>query len=839
MSSPILSVAAAFLTVSQGFAQSPLSRLEEPFPELIPEALGDVDGDGDTDVVGFGAVAVNDGYGRFTRREEPTLAFTRSQARLADFDGDGLADLASIGPGGVRIDLSTPSGAFSQATGPVGYASALEFAMDVADVDGDGDLDIVVAQGGSSSTAPSPALLINAGGGVFVWPIPAFPGATSVTASYLHLRDFDGDGDPDLLLGRYGGAPTLFMNGGGGAFVAGPALATAPHLGWACDVGDFDGDGRHDFAITRSTPLAKGLHVYLNGPAGFQAPVVNSGFALFEGWSFGTLTSLDVDGDGNDEIVASDTLSGTHVFDFDSGGTIIGSPAVDFALHAAPWVGTGSCRARDLDGDGDRDLLTVRGDGSPFLRGDVVPVRTRGGEMHPSFGRVIGPAPRRIVVADFDGDGAADLAGPYAVPALVFGAANYGLVFCRGDDGGRFVAASYSGVTTTSSWPANFRWIAFDRDGDGDVDLHAAPPQFPSGSVHHVFDNDGAGGFTEILSPIWGGPYDALAACDYDADGDLDLFLGGTTGAAVGLTFLAVNGGGGVFGVPTQISTGLRMIDLKVGDVDGNGYPDVVELSGTTPTQATITYHLGGPSGVTSVAQNLAVGGPIAVGDLDDDGDDDLVVGAQTFLNAGGVPSLASVSPTTPVNAIDLADLDEDGLLDLVETPATVRTGVPGFAFGAPDAATDVFVPSYLDDWGTRSAVVDVDRDGDLDVVAPGPRVFVNARRQIASRDVVLPGTPATLDLFGAPGGTWWLFASPGVAQIPAPPFGTLLIDPAAAVPVAASVYPASGPSAGAASLTFMAPAGPAFIGLSLYWQAFDGASAKTTNRATTTVTAY
>jgi FG-GAP-like repeat len=132
-------------------AQTPLfAGLDASLPVQAAsvDASGDLDNDGDQDMVGVGFAFLNDGHGRFTAIPVPSLGFTRARAALVDLNADGLLDLLSIDSLGlVRVDLGVPGPAFSGALPglPLPFPpSAAPSNLAPGDVDNDGDVDILI-----------------------------------------------------------------------------------------------------------------------------------------------------------------------------------------------------------------------------------------------------------------------------------------------------------------------------------------------------------------------------------------------------------------------------------------------------------------------------------------------------------------------------------------------------------------------------------------------------------------------------------------------------------------------------------------------------------------------
>lgn len=180
----------------------------------VPDAeVGDVDGDGDVDVVfvtaGPAALRVleNRGGREFLEREALTVADGARSVWVGDLDGDDRID-AVVASGGEAGTLTVVTAGLTRAE-PMAVGRDL-VAVEAGDVDGDGRLDLVAADHGDS--AVHVALAQGAG---FAAPVRT---RTGYGPEYLQLYEFDGDGALDVL--TYGGREVWFHAGDGAGGLA-------------------------------------------------------------------------------------------------------------------------------------------------------------------------------------------------------------------------------------------------------------------------------------------------------------------------------------------------------------------------------------------------------------------------------------------------------------------------------------------------------------------------------------------------------------------------------------------------------------------------------------------
>ncbi|MEM7308385.1 MAG: VCBS repeat-containing protein [Planctomycetota bacterium] len=824
----LVSLAPTLVAVSSASAAQQL----EPVRDMLPRsaqvsrdlALDDLDGDGDLDAVAatFDGLLLyrNDGSAVFAREAVGPAAFG---VGAADVDGDGDVDLyAALDTQDVLL-RNDGTGAFAEdlAAIPSVFVSGGFVAFE--DVDGDGDPDCLRSILGGAQVG----LLVNDGSGTFAdgsFGVQPLFGAEDVADAAL--GDLDGDGDVDAYVATLGLVDAVLLGDGAGAFsVSSGALPGTALLAADAVLADVDLDGDLDVALA-----ALAERVLLNdGAAGFvDAALPASG-------SSAAVDAGDVDGDGDPDVLFGGLLT-DRLYLSD------GSGAFTAALLPQDPVPVAALRFGDLDGDDDLDLVLVGEGADRLLLGDGA---GRFVQTEPSVSTV---AAAVVVAGDLDGDGDLDaLTGASAVRRL-------------DNDGAGFLREVHGAVGAPTG---SFGALALgDLDGDGDLDAWAGSS---AGCQNEAFvlANDGAGLLTRMPDavPAITGALRDVALADFDADGDLDV---ATASSSICVSDQAANqlllnaGGAGVLVDASALlpPNGDRTQALVASDLDGDGDVDLLagnDLPGIGGGGQQNRIYANDGSGafvdatdaLPAIEDNTS---SLAVGDIDADGDLDVLVGnaspsfsapCRLLRNDGAAfVDVPSAIPTAAgATALALADLDGDGDLDayvasLAQDELWTNIGLGLFVAQAPGA----LLPAE-DDFASDLVVADFDLDGDLDALVGGTLALnVNVARQLSWRGLPRAGKPLTLEVRGPGAGVFGLAYSVSPAQLPVPGLGALLIDPAALTVLVTGALDA----AGAAEVRLAVPAGVA--GVAVYWQALVGpdfGALRFTNRELTEATVY
>jgi hypothetical protein len=346
-------------------------------------------------------------------------------------------------------------------------------------------------------------------------------------------------------------------------------------------------------------------------------------------------------------------------------------------IGSGDLYGTLSIAAGDLDGDSDLDVVTVDGRRSRPYRNNS----TTDPFGHIELGSGIGSA----LATPASGTSLAfgDLDGINGLDVVVGVTDGVNILFLNDGDPIPFKASAIP-VPIGVDEDATASIVLGDLDGDGDLDVVAGN----LGGVNKLYLNDGtANPFAGLTTgvPI-GTDADAttsIALGDVDGDGDQDLIVGNTGE----LNMLYLNDGtSDPFG---DLTTGIPIgtdadatTSIVLGDVDGDGDQDLVV--GNTGELNMLYLNDGSSDPFAGLTTGIPIGTDVdattsvALGDVDGDGDQDLVVGNMgelnmLYLNDGTSDPFGSLTTGTPVGmdtdattSVALADIDSDRDLDIV-----------------------------------------------------------------------------------------------------------------------------------------------------------------------------
>ena len=355
---------------------------------------------------------------------------------VADFDSDGRPnDLAATNSAGsVSVVIGNRPGEYASYTSQT--AGGIPSLADTADFNNDGRPDLVTTINDKLS------VLLNDGNGGFEPARTFVPGGFTVAAA-----DVDVDGRADLVVSAgFENAFKVLLGNGDGTFVVTSTL-TLPFRGNYLAAGDFNGDGKIDFATTGSgSGIPAGLCLLLgNGDGTFRVgPTYAVGAASL------SVGVGDFNGDGRlDAATANYTGGNVSVLLGQGDGTFVAAPTI--VMGGNPY----DVRVGDFDEDGRADLAVVTAAGTPGL---AVLRGLGNGTFAAPVRYAAGASPYYAATGDFDGDGHTDLAVQTATSGTLY--------LLAGDGRGAFTTTAVATGGSTKGQP-----VVADFNGDGRPDL--------------------------------------------------------------------------------------------------------------------------------------------------------------------------------------------------------------------------------------------------------------------------------------------------------------------------------------------------------------------------------
>jgi hypothetical protein len=574
----------------------------------IAVVLGDVDRDGYLDIVtasssSYISILQGNGDGTFTNEIQLSIGAGAEHLALSDLDGDGDLDIVTAISDGVSVLLGKGNGAFADETvySVDGYPNSVA----LGDIDNDEDLDIITA----NEHRKTISVFSGNGDGTFAVETQYIVGDPDSIA----LGDLNKDGNLDIVTVNMTSKIAILLGKGDSSFENAISYFSGDGTS-SVALGDLNVDGNLD--LVAANKYSSDTVIFLGiGDGTFEVPPSYS-----TGESPASLASGDLDGDGNLDIVTANADSNNVSVIIGNGDSTF-ADQIEFAVGENP----SSLALEDLDNDGAMDILTTNVDSEDLSvlmgKGDG----TFDAEIRYSIsGETIG-------LGDVNNDGYSDL--------IITGANSVSVLQGKGD--GSFSSES---IYSTGEYPMSK--ILVDLNSDGNLDIITSNESNDISVLIGLGDGDFAAEnrYSVGLFPK------SISSGDLNNDGYLDLVTANSGNASSNVSIL-LNQGDGTFADQTVFSILYHPRYVSVGDLDGDGYLDIVTVNNSDDMSVLPGK---GDGTFDSQIKYYVVGAPysIILGDLDGDGDLDIITNNQSdnitvLVNSCETPCPAELTIST------------------------------------------------------------------------------------------------------------------------------------------------------------------------------------------------
>jgi hypothetical protein len=701
---------------------------------------------------------------------DPTNPTNPHCKTLGDIDGDGFLDALAASSSGAGMHWYEYPSWTKHAIRDSGSWTT---DMQTADIDDDGDPDVIIPNASGLQWYENP--LPSGDPRTDPW-LEHLVGAQGANHHDVEVADIEGDGDLDIVTRTKSGGDSFLWRHESPTSWTRIAISTAD--GEGTSLGDLDGDGDLDVAHN-------GFWVEQVDTTTWLSHTIDSNWA----GDVGVLIT-DIDGNGNPDVVLAPSESSGRMSWYEAADPV-GGPWTEHSIDpSVSYMHT--FKAGDMDGDGDLDLVTAEMHQSSDPD-EVSVYRNDGGALTWTQVVVATTGSHNLRIGDIGSDGDLDIFGanwndsaPNSAVVEMWENRLHGGILAldrwqrhiletslpwqalfvdgrdvNGDGLPDIVAGGWwypNPGTLGGAWsrqtigtPLHNMAAVHDLDGDGDTDILGTNGQV-SGEDFRWAQNDGSGNFAilDITNSAMGGDFlQGVSVGQVVAGGAEEVLLSWHNGAS-GTSMLSVPADPTTAAWPlSQISPTTNQEQIPIGDLDGDLDVDVhlgtqwlrQDAPGSFSTQAGVPLSSGVPDRVV-------------LGDIDGDTDLDVVIGVEfgqllvwgENIDQGASWAEHAIATDVDYFSVDAADMDGDGDVDVVGGAHQGNGEVYLYENEGSGAswtthtvdAGDSAVIDHHD--GTR--IVDMDLDGDLDIVSIGwskRSLVVYENLAIALGDVVAP----------------------------------------------------------------------------------------------------
>ncbi|OOQ57312.1 FG-GAP-like repeat-containing protein [Mucilaginibacter pedocola] len=645
-------------------------------------AIGDIDSDGRPDIVTSNGVVVSILLNKTTRGVINASSFATNYdvtrplqaVIIADLDGDGKPDLAGINnistvivmrntmatPGVVDSASFAPNVVFLSGSGPKRLLAT--------DLNKDNKPELITINNYDSNinilenATTGPGISSNSFLPKVIFPIGTYPSLPTDVA----FDDLDGDGYLDMVVSVYANARISIFRGlnsagaiNAGTFAAKLDMPVANDMALVA-MGDIDGDGRPDILTTNNLNKVSVLRnnpviaptitsiTPMSGPVGTTVTITGTNFNKYAADKnvvyFGGAQAKVVSATETQIVTtvpAGSTYQPISVLNTEtirsaysnkpfnvtySGNTGIRAP--DFEIPVAYTYATSrtaSVDVVDIDNDGAPDMVTTT------LTKNWIHVRLSKGLLlghttdqydTPTEFTIDKPIDM-LKIADLNGDGKADL--------IAFSSAAKIIYILRNTSTPGKPAFEQANSITVDQYGTVDKITLGDMDGDGKTDILLGN-FYSTFNIYRNISSTAGIFFTATSGPLGNNGGEDAQVGDIDGDGKPDLVYGYYDGNNVRGIFAARNTStpGLISFAPGQLTTAGYYRNFRLADVDGDNKLDIIAAGiavyRNTATKGTMNESSFAPAVSLGDAQTFNIFGSYALTDVDGDGKPDVVV---------------------------------------------------------------------------------------------------------------------------------------------------------------------------------------------------------------------